>query len=79
VSIANVCTPVEVAVVIVRARPFDEEVANDCPATVLPLILVIPPPAPASVPHVNVPFAQRSLSEESEQLASPAPKILDEK
>lgn len=70
----NVCTPVEVAVVISIAKPFDDEVANVCPATVLPLMLVTPPPAPASAPQENVPFAQRSLSEESEQFASPAPK-----
>jgi hypothetical protein len=72
----KVWIPVEVAVVMVSVRPFDDDVANDCPATVLPLILVTPPPAPASAPQEKVPFAQRSLSEEREQLASPAPKRL---
>ena len=59
----KVCVPVDVAVTIVRVSPPLVDVARDCDATVDPLREVIVPPAPpASVPHTNVPFDQRSFS-----------------
>jgi hypothetical protein len=70
-----VCTPVEVAVVMYSARPFTEDVARDCDATVLPLRDVIDPPAPpASTPQKNVPPFQRSFSVELLQDERLAPK-----
>jgi hypothetical protein len=70
----KVCTPVEVAVDTVIVRPVPDDVANVCEAIVLPLRLVRPPPAPASDPHENDPFDQRSLSLALAQEVSPAPK-----
>jgi hypothetical protein len=68
-----VCTPVDVAVVIVRLRPPDVDVANDCIDDVLPLICVMPPPAPASPAQLNVPSAQMSFCVDALQFASDAP------
>jgi hypothetical protein len=48
----SVCTPVDVEVVIVKLRPPEVDVANDCVAAVEPFNDVIVPPAPpASVPQ----------------------------
>lgn len=48
----KVCTPDPVLEEIVRLRPFDDEVANDCDATELPLrVEIVPPAPPASVPQ----------------------------
>ena len=58
--------------------PVPEDVANVCPARVLPLSEVSPPPAPASVPHENDPLVQRSLSPLFAHEDSPAPKSPDD-
>jgi hypothetical protein len=48
----KVCTPDPPLVTMERVSPFDVVVAKVCDATVLPLRLVILPPAPpASVPQ----------------------------
>jgi hypothetical protein len=74
---AKVCTPVDVAVVIPKTSPVaDVDVAKDCEDDVLLFSCVIPPPAPASPPQANVPFAQVSLPDDGSQLVSPAPKRL---
>ena len=68
------CTPVEVAVTIVRERPPDVDVARVCEATLLPSREVIVPPAPpASTPQKNAPLAQRSFSVELLQDERDAP------
>ncbi len=70
------CSPDEVAVVIVRSIPTPRavEVAKDCDATLLPLrVLIVPPAPPASVPQVKVPFTQRSFSVEELQDVRLAP------
>jgi len=70
-----VCTPVDVAVVIVKSIPPDVDVANDCEAAALPLrVLIVPPAPPASVPQKNVPFAHMSLSVEVLHAVRLAPK-----
>jgi hypothetical protein len=63
VPIAKVWVPVDVAVVITRSSPPLVDVANVCDDTELPLsVEIVPPAPPASVPQLNVPFAQRSFS-----------------
>jgi hypothetical protein len=71
----KVCTPVEVAVTILKVSPPVVDVASVCDATVEPLSDVIVPPAPpASTPQVNVPLAQRSFSVDELQDVKLAPK-----
>ncbi len=71
----NVCTPVDVEVTIANESPPLVDVARVCDATVLPLRLVIVPPAPpASVPQVKVPFAHMSFSVDELHAVKLAPK-----
>ncbi len=59
---------------ITSVRPPDVDEANDCIDDVLPFNCDIPPPAPASPAHENVPSVQISFCDEALQLESDAPK-----